>query len=302
MPYLLFGSGLGTSRMGFEPLGGGIGRRTRWYDVRAEAVLDVREHLGHLFDAAERHGLFLILSSWEFQQSPAFSRSPDWYRSLIAVPPPERFGALANAWASLVEEFLDDRHRRDRVAYIELHNELPAGRLSDVVRPGEDVVTGLQPYVEKAIGALRDRCPGLLFAAGYDRVPTGRMRGLARNCDVAHVHAYVYGMLDELIDEFALRQPEVPFPQERARRELLRDDAPDLGEWDLPEAASWKRDATIVSLREIYVHDWVDPVKWDRWLYHRYGNYRMALEMSLRTQMEVDGRLGVRPRGARRHR
>jgi hypothetical protein len=287
MPFLLFGSGLDSSRMGFEPLGGGLGHRTRWYDVRAETVLDARQHLADLFDAVERHDLFIILSSWEFQQSPAFSRSPDWYRSLVAVPPPERFAAMASAWAGLVEEFLDDRHRRDRVAYIELHNEIPAGHLADVVPPGEDVVTGLQPYIEKAIDAMKDRCPGLLFAAGYDRVPTGKMRGLARNSDVAHTHAYVYGMLDELIEEFALRRPDVPFPQSLARKELLRDDAPELREWDVSHSARWKREATIVSWREMYVHDWADPVKWDRWLYHRYGGYRMALEMSLRTQLEI---------------
>jgi Sugar-binding cellulase-like len=287
MPFLLFGSGLGTSTMRFGPLGGGFGHRTRWYDVRATTVLDARQHLSDLFDAAERHGLFIILSSWEFQQSSAFSESPDWHRALMAVPPPERFAALADAWGRLVEEFLSTERRRHRVAYIELHNELPLGHLADVLGPGEDAVTGLQPYAEAALETLQTRYSGLLFAAAYARVPTGKMRGLARNSAVAHTHAYVYGMLDELIDDFALRRPDVPFPQQRARAELLRPEAPDLEDWDVPQAARWKREATIVSQREVYVHDWADPVKWDRWLYHRYGGYRMALEVGLRTQLEV---------------
>src|ERR1035438_1615132 len=68
MPFLLFGSGLDTTRMELEPLGGGLGQRTRWYDVRAKTVVDARQHRRALLDAADRHGLFLILSSWEFQQ------------------------------------------------------------------------------------------------------------------------------------------------------------------------------------------------------------------------------------------
>jgi hypothetical protein len=287
MPLLLYGSGLDTSHLVFEALGGGLGQRTRWYDVAARAVVDGRQHLIDLFDAAERHGLFVILSSWEFQQSPALAASPDWHRWLAAVPPAQRFEALGRAWSGLVADVLGDRRRRDRVAYIELHNELPVGHLADVLAPGTDTVLGLQPYVEKAIDTMQQSAPGLLFAAGYERVPTQAMRGLARNSAVAHAHVYVPGMLGELIEEFALRRPGVPFPQERARRELLRDDAPDLEDWDLPAPARWKLEATVVSRREIYVHDWADPVKWDRWLYHRYGNYRMALEMQLRAQLEV---------------
>src|SRR4051795_7321085 len=58
MPYLLFGSGLDTSAIRLGPLGGGYGRRVRWYDVGAPAVIDGRAQLLALFEAAKRHDCF----------------------------------------------------------------------------------------------------------------------------------------------------------------------------------------------------------------------------------------------------
>ncbi|MFC4119971.1 hypothetical protein [Nonomuraea zeae] len=111
------------------------------------------------------------------------------------------------------------------------------------------------------------------------------MRGIPGNIDVAVFHPYVYGVLDELIGTFALRDTSLPFPQERARRELLRPEAPDLEDW-YPEQA-WRSAATVVPPREVYLHDWCDPARFNRWLYDRYAVYRHGMAEKLRLWIEV---------------
>ncbi|MFC4006237.1 cellulase-like family protein [Nonomuraea purpurea] len=284
MPYLLFGSGLDTSALTFAPFGRGYGLRTRWHDVRETAVIDGRAHLLALFEAARAHGCRVIVSSWEYQQSPAFLADPSWHEALRAVPAQRRAMALADALAELVG-FLAVHGLAERIAFVELHNEVQTTALTEMLSPCESPVLGLRPYLEEAIAAFKARHPGVPVTANYAGVPVGELRGVPGNVDVAVFHPYVYGVLDELVDSFALRDASVPFPQERARLELLRPDAPDLEDW-APEQ-EWRLAATIVSRREVYVHDWCDPARFDRWLYDRYATYRYGMAEKLRLWIET---------------
>jgi Sugar-binding cellulase-like len=280
MPFLLFGSGLDSGRLKFQGLGGDYGQRTRWYDVGAQATLDGRAHLLELFRAALRHNCYVIVSSWEYQQSPSFLADDAWHRALTAVPPARRADALADALADLVD-LLKAEGLDDRVAFVELHNEVQYCGLADAVASGEDVVLGLQPLLEAGIERFRARQPGTLVTADFARVPVGQLRGVPRNAGVAVFHPYVHGVLGQLVDEFALRDEARPYPQQRAYDELLRDGAPPLSEWLPPPADRWRLSATVVRHREVYTHDWCDPVKWDRWLYNRYGDHRRAMAETL---------------------
>ncbi|MEV0630993.1 cellulase-like family protein [Nonomuraea wenchangensis] len=284
MPYLLFGSGLDTTALTFAPFGRGYGLGTRWYDVRESTTLDGRAHLLALFLAARRHGCQVIVSSWEYQQSSGFLADPAWYEALRAVPPERRANALAEALADLVD-FVAGHGLAEQIAFVELHNEVQAGRLTEALAPGESPVLGLRPYLEKAVDAFKTRHPDTPVTVNYAQVPHAELRGIPANIDVAVFHPYVHGVLDELIDTFALRDAAVPFPQERARRELLRPDAPDLRDWH-PEQR-WRSAATVVSAREVYLHDWCDPARFDRWLYDRHAGYRHAMTERLRIWIEV---------------
>jgi hypothetical protein len=283
MPYLLFGSGLDTSALTFTGLGGAYGQRMRWYDVAEPATVDGRAHLLELFRAAARHDCRVIVSSWEYQQSPSFLTDDAWYRALQAVPPAERPVALADALAGLLD-LLGSEGLADRVAYVELHNEVQHSGLARGLGAG---VLELQAPLERGIDRFHARHPGVPVTANYARVPVGEMRGLPRNADVAVFHPYVYGVLGQLVDEFALRDTTRPYPQERAYRELLRDGAPPLDEWHPAGADRWRLEATVVPQREVYTHDWCDPAKWDRWLYDRYGEHRRAMAATLDTWIAV---------------
>lgn len=286
MPLLLFGTGLDTSALTFTGLGGDVGQRTRWYDVQGGGTVDGRAHLLELFRAARRHDCHVIVSSWEYQQSPSFFADDSWHRAVVAIPPARRVHALADALGDLVD-FLAAAGLDDRIAFVELHNEVQVGGLTDIVPPDQDPVLGLRPYLEDGIERFRVRHPRVLIGANYAEVPAGRMRGLPGNAGVAVFHPYVYGVLDQLVTEFALRDQLPPFPQQRAREELLRPDAPPLADWVPPPGERWRLDATVVSQREIYTHDWCDPAKWDRWLYDRYGEHRRAMAATLETWIAV---------------
>lgn len=280
MPLLLFRSGLDTSALRLGPLGGGYGDRVRWYNVAAETVIDARARLLEFFQAARRHDCYVILSSWEYQQSPSFSLDRAWFDTVMAIDPENRAVALADALADLLD-FLASHGLDDRVVFTELHNEVQAGHLTDAL--DGDPVVALRPRLERGIARFKQRHPHRLVTVNYAQVPVGSMRGIPRTVDVAVFHPYVYGVLNDLLDEFALRDTTRPFPQDRAHRELLRPDAPDLPDWAPPPAQRWRLDATIVGRRELYVHDWCDPTKWDAWLYDRYATHRTAMHQQLTT-------------------
>ncbi|WP_240670175.1 cellulase-like family protein [Actinoplanes solisilvae] len=273
MPLLLFRSGLDTSALRFKGLGGSFGQRTRWYDVPPSPAVDGRAHLLSLFRAARRHGCRIIVSSWEYQQSPSFGADNSWHEALQAVPVDKRAETLADAHADLVD-FVRAAGLDDVVAYVELHNEVQYSGVPDD-----------RDLLEAGVKRFKERQPAVPVTVNYARVPVASMSKLPRNLDVAVFHPYVYGVLGQLYEEFALRDTSRPYPQERAFAELLRDDAPKLEDWRAP--ASWKTEATVVPHREIYTHDWCDPAKWDRWLYERYGEHRRAMRETLDTWLEV---------------
>jgi hypothetical protein len=204
----------------------------------------------------------------------------DWFDAVMAIDPERRAEALAEAFADMVDYLARNDGLDDRIAFVELHNEVQGGHLTDGLTDG-DLVVALKPRLERGIARFKSRHPGLPVTANYAGVPVGSLRGIPADVDVAAFHPYVYGVLDELVQTFALRDPRRPFPQERAYEELLRPDAPSLDEWRLPPDTKWRLDATIVPLREMYVHDWCDPDKWDAWLYDRHGTHRIGMHQKL---------------------
>lgn len=296
MPFLLFRSGLDTTALRLEPLDDGYGARVRWYDVEQPSVINAKAHLLDFFRAADRHGVKVIASSWEYQQSPAFGADPAWYQALHAVEPEDRLTVLGEAMADLVD-LLAEHGLAHTIAVVELHNEVQLGHLSEGLPGEEDTVVEMRGRLEAGIAAFAARHPEVLCAPNYGGVPVGAMRGLPRNATALVFHPYVYGVLDDLVGEFALRNPEAEFPQARADAELLRPGAPRSADWALPPETAWKLRASIMQPNEIYVHDWCDPEKFDRWLYERYSAHRSAMAAQLRDWIDVAAdhaaRLGV---------
>ena len=291
MPYLLFGSGLDTRELELDRLGGEYAQRVRWYNVATPTRIDGRAHLLHLFETLERHGLFAILSSWEYQQSSAFSTTSDWWDALRAVPPEDRAVELARAQADLID-FLAGHGLDDRVAFTELHNEVQYGHLAEGLEvdpdDGDAVVAALTPRLERGLDKFHERHPAHPVTVNYAHVPVAVMRALPSRIDVLVTHPYVYGVLDEVTAAFDLRGDLADFPADAvAAAGLLRAGAPDATTWVLPEETRWKMDATIIGNPEIYFMDWVDEDAFDRFLYERYQTHHLEMVGRLRTWLDV---------------
>jgi hypothetical protein len=291
MPFLLFRSGLETGSVELDRLGGEYAQRVRWYDVQAPTRFDGREKLLELFRACREAGLFVILSSWEYQQSTSFSTTPAWWDALRAVEPEERPVVLAEALADLID-FVEEHGFADRIAFTELHNEVATGHLMEGLPPITDdeptAMAALEPRLSAGLRRFHERRPDQPVTVNYSRVPVASMRFVPPEIDVLVLHPYVYGVLDEVTAAFDLRGSLAEFPRAAVDAAgLLRAGAPDATSWVLPPEAAWKMDATIVGKPEIFLHDWVDASAFDRYLEERYPAHRIEMDRVLRIWLDV---------------
>ncbi|MEK5057018.1 hypothetical protein BK126_18155 [Paenibacillus sp. FSL H7-0326] len=281
MPFMLFTSeGKRTGPLKFGNLGK-VGQRTRWYNCRGGAELDGHAHLLELFKQAQAHNCYIMLSSWEYQQSPSFLAHPELRDELAAIPPEKRFMAIAASMNQLIQ-FVKKEGYGSQIVYAELHNEVEFGQLtaigtsqgiSDTNTP--ELVEVMQPYIEEAVGYLRECHPDLLITASYTLNEAYPKSDVARNLQVAHFHLYIKGVLNELMDLAGLNEDK-PFPNPFVQS-LLREDAPPIEEWTLPVGQEWRMDGNPVGMKLIYLHDWADPDKWDLFLYERYAAHKLAM-------------------------
>ena len=303
MPFLLFSGRVpAADRLRVCGLGADFGQRTRWYDVRGGHPLAGRTRLVALFEAAARHHCRVIVSSWEYQQSPCFVDSDRWYRALAAVPGPERARVLAESLAALLD-FLAERGLDERIAYVEVHNEVDNSSLvpdhgaGDAAGPGGTPGTPdgsrrpkpnhyarLRGPLSEAMALLRARHPHVPVTYALGEPWPRELPDLPAGAQVAHFHFYVYGVLGALYRAVGLGHGTEPAPHvdtwptpELAA--LLRPDAPAPAEHRPDEP--WRLAATGVPRELFYVHDWVDPKRWDRWLDTRYPRYRAAMLRTL---------------------
>ncbi|MET4583306.1 hypothetical protein ABIE21_002825 [Conyzicola nivalis] len=274
-PLLTFG-GLGldpriaVSGLGGAPDGGRYGRGTRWYDVPGGYEIDVRERLFELLQAAERHGVVVVLASWEYQQSPAFAATPDWWNAIDAVPLDDRYDVLAASFDRMLAAF-DAEGLLESVAFTELHNEVDFSRVPPFADRGA-----------RAVEWLEARHPSQLVSASYGKPPHLDMASVSPAMRVAQFHIYTYGVLDALQQRIDLRsEGTAGFPNAELRS-LLVDGAPEFADYGRPE--SWRMDATVITDQMVYGYDFIDPAKWDAWLLEHYPAHRdeMHREMAAR--------------------
>lgn len=266
-------SGLGTA-----PDGGRYGRGTRWYDVTGGYVVDVRARLLELVRAAKRHGVVVILASWEYQQSPAFAADPAWWHAIAAVPLDDRYDHLERAFDRMLG-VLGDEGLLGTVAFTELHNEVDFSRVPPLADRGA-----------LAIERLRAKRPGQLVSASYGKPPHLAMDQVSPAMGVAQFHVYTYGVLDALQRRIDLRsEGSAGFPNAELR-ELLVDDAPPF-DGVAPGSrygfdSDWRAEATVVTDQMVYGYDFIDAAKWDAWLLERYPAYRdeMLAEIAARVE------------------
>lgn len=281
MPLLLFGEHdlPDRSALTVSGMGNGFGAGTRWYDGRATATFDPLTRLAELFDLAARFEMVVILSSWEYQQSAAFSHTSAWYDMLERIPRADRFDALARAFDRMLD-WLSERDRLDRVAYVELHNEVDVSRFdTDTFRGGPRLH---RERIESGVAWLRARHPETLVTVAYGRPPITRLAEVPDNLQVAHIHLYPYGVLGALNRTLGLDEGD----------SLRTTGIPDLFPPDAPPVTThrpdqdWRLFAGVVSPELAYVFDYADPVRYDQWLYAHYLQWRQETRTRITLWLE----------------
>ncbi|KPI23587.1 Glycoside hydrolase, putative cellulase [Actinobacteria bacterium OV320] len=283
MPFLLFSGRVHEPEsLQVRGLGEQFGQRTRWYDVRGGYPLDGLRRLVELFEAAARHNCKVIVSSWEYQQSPSFADTDTWHRALAEVPGADRAEAVAEALAGLLD-FLDERGLAGHVAYVEVHNEVDnCSLVPDDGTPGH--YARLRGPLERAVKLLQARHPAVPVTYSLGEPWPAELDDLPEQAQIAHFHFYVYGVLGALYEAVGLGHgteaaPETatwPTPELAV---MLRPDAPAFADYQPDEP--WRLAATGIPRELFYAHDWVDPDRWDLWLYENYPAHRQAMRETL---------------------
>lgn len=278
-PLLLYGNlglddvaaDLDIEGLGKAPDGGIYGRGTRWYDAPGGYRLNLQARLLELFAAAARHGLVVILASWEYQQSTVFAGSPRWFDAIDAVPLDHRYRVLADSWDRVIAALTAAGHR-NRIAMVELHNEVDFSILPALSEGGSE-----------QLHRLRELHPDLLVTASYGKPPHLAMHTVPDGPGAAQFHVYSYGVLDALQQQIDIRSEGTSDFPNQALHALLRPDAPSVEEYG--RLSDWKYRATVVTDQMFYGYDWIDPDAWDTWLCNEYGPHREVM------RREIDSRV-----------
>jgi hypothetical protein len=150
-----------------------------------------RERLIALFEAAKRHGIYIILSSWYYLHTCWFVKDKKLNDELHGIEPEERFMAFAKFLHYIISE-LEERGLDDRIAFAEIFNE--ADGLDFVNGYDEHNLSDRQIAVfrkkhEEAIEWLRNKHPEILFA--YDSFTYySDLRQIPSNMQVYNFHNY----------------------------------------------------------------------------------------------------------------
>lgn len=280
-PLLLFGelfpdedhkaTHLEIDGLGATAIGGYYGQRTRWYDTPGGYAIDVRARLVELFEAARRHGLVVILASWEYQQSTCFARDRRWFDAIDAIPLHERYARLARAFDRMLM-FLDELGFGDLVAFTELHNEIDFSILPSADDGGI-----------AALDWLRSRHPESLVTLSYGKPPHLAMHTLPSGFGIAQFHIYSYGVLDALQQRIDIRSEGTEGFPNVLLTSMLVPGAPTVEEYGRP--AEWKLAATVITDQMIYGYDWLDSDRWDLWLYNHYGEHRNQMQREIESRV-----------------
>ncbi|MFA6112200.1 MAG: cellulase-like family protein [Candidatus Latescibacterota bacterium] len=236
---------------------------------------DVLDRVLRLLELAARHGLRVILTSWEYQDSTWFVADPALRSEVYGIPLEQRFLHLArhhDRLLSLIEgEGLDQT-----VAFVEVHNE---PEHSDFPK-GE---TSRQRH-EEAIAFLRARHPRILFSGDFS---SHDWSIVPNNAQVFDQHVYAGGewYFQDLYGSTVLH-PE--FDPQQPRRlpvmdQLMRQD---LVPWD--EFMKPAQNVRPFWRPIMWLFENLDNQAWDAWVAERFAVWRERIERAAAEMFAAD--------------
>ncbi len=160
--------------------------------IGGEGTCDLLSRLILLAEAATRHGVYLILSSWYYLHTYWFLHDEALNDRLFAVEPKERFMVFAKFLHYILRE-LEQRNLADCVAAAEIFNE--ADGLYFITGYGNDhgltdeEIGEFREKHEEALAWLQEQHPNILFAFDSWKADSD-VRQIPGNMQIFNFHHY----------------------------------------------------------------------------------------------------------------
>ena len=248
---------------------------------------DVLKRLIHLLNLARRHGVWLILTSWEYQDNSCVA-DPAVRAQLFAVPKDRRFMYLAEQHDRLLA-ILKAEGLTGNVAFVEIHNE---PEYSDLPQDLEG-----KRLHEEAIAWLRTRHPDMLFSADHANHDYAIVPDNAQVFD-QHIYAgagwHLTGLYGQTVGNKAFdpHNPRSFEPLDRVLKEdiIAFDDymgaAARVGREDPTATANWRK--------MIWLWENIDVAKWDAFMAESFPAWKAAIWEKARRRFAEDAQEGMR--------
>jgi len=153
---------------------------------------DVHKRLISLFEAAKKHNIYIILSSWYYLHTNWFTKEYALNDRLHAIDPLDRFMAFAKFLHYIICE-LEERGLDQQIAFAEIFNEADGLRFingyGDENHLSDDEIAVFRRKHEEALDWLQNKHPQILFAFDSWTYYTD-LRQVPGNMQVYNFHNY----------------------------------------------------------------------------------------------------------------
>lgn len=170
--------------------------------------INIRKRLIDFFQAAKRHGIYIILSSWYFLHTYWYIDDKKLTDSIFAIPPHERYDAFAKYLHYILCE-LEKYDLDSQIAFAEIFNEADGlvfcGGYGNVLRFPDEELKRFGEEHTRAIAFLKENHPNIMFAYDISR-PSCNGCLTPNNADVFNFHSYymwsAYNEFESMHDEW----------------------------------------------------------------------------------------------------
>ena len=276
-------------------------------DAKGGGEHDVFERVMRLFELAEKHDLYVIMTEWEYQDAVAYTADPKVREQIVGVPYNDRLMLLAKHFHRLLEE-IKKRGLQERIASVELINELNVPPLvcseegvppqtfeqwTKLQVPGErcskDKVRAL---AKAAVGYLRERHPDLLVTVDGLIPSIGYNTLFPDNAQIADHHIYSDGVVQAFWKEagiggLAPAKPDEMQPNEFFRSMMRPNPIP------FSEIVRNGGGVRATWLPVAWLYSNIDNDKFDRWCVEQFPKYRQRIKESVEKEFLTAARFAL---------
>lgn len=282
----------------------GVNSNMQCVDARGGGIHDVWQRVMRLFELAEKHDLYIIGTSWLYQDFLTEVADDALRAVLVSVPYNDRIMFLAREWDRLLGD-IESRGLHRRLAMVEVVNELDGTQASATDSHARSIpsyetwrdttIPAAPPEQQRemahaAVAFLRERHRNLLITV--DMASAASLARLAPdNVQVADHHVYSDGITMRIMaaagvlpwGERAFPYETDPLSQNNAvLRSLLK---PQIISWD--EIRRRGKDTKPGWCRFAWFYQNLDQAKYDAWCVSHYPECRDRIRNSVENGFRI---------------